>query len=164
MTTAAKRPSASTWGASRLFRVFQRVVIIVALLYVAVGAWSLYRAWFQVRSLGVRVVSENIRPGISAVVEVVTSGVAPADVRLELVQGTHAEMLATLRVMPARNPFFTPRTRQGTMMPTFTPDFLSHFQPGPAIVRATAIGRRMWLRTPADEVREISVVISAAPE
>jgi len=161
MTTAAKGSSKSAWGASRLFRVFKRVVIIVALLYVAVGAWSLYRAWFQVRSLDVRVVSENIRPGIPAVVEVVTSGVAPADVRLELVQGAHAEMLATLRVVPTRNPFFNPRTRQGTMMPTFTPDFLAHFQPGPAIVRATAVGRRMWLRTPAPVVHEIPVVIAA---
>lgn len=161
MASTASKSSKGSSGATRLFRVFQRVVIIVVLLYVAVGVWSLYRAWFQVRTLDLRVISETIRPGIPAVVEVVTSGVAAADVRLELVQGTHSEMLATLRVVPTRNPFFNPRTRQGTMMPAFTPDFLAHFQPGPAIVRATAVGRRMWLRTPDPTVKEIPVVIAA---
>lgn len=161
MTTAATTSPARGSGASRLIRVFKRVAIIVVLLYGAVAAWSVYRAWVQVRSLELRVVSDNVRPGIPALVEVVTSGVTVVDVKLELVQGPHTETVATLRIVPARQPFFNPRIRQGTMMPSFTPEFLAHFQPGPAIVRATATGRRKWLMTPGPVVRDVPVVIAA---
>lgn len=161
MTTAATTSPARGSGAARLLRVFKRVAIIVVLLYAAVAAWSVYRAWVQVRTLELRVVSDNVRPGIPALVEVVTSGVTVVDVKLELVQGPHAETVATLRIVPARQPFFNPRIRQGTMMPSFTPEFLAHFQPGPAIVRATATGRRKWLMTPGPVVRDVPVVIAA---
>ena len=142
-------------------RVLQRVVLILALLYAAVGAWSAYRAWVQVRTLELRVVSDNVRPGIPALVEVVTSGVTTVDVKLELVQAAHSETLSTLRIVPARQAFFNPRIRQGTMMPSFTPEFLAHFQAGPAVVRATATGRRNWLMTPGPVVKEVAVVIAA---
>jgi hypothetical protein len=161
MTAAAATSTRGQQGGLRLLRVFQRVVIIVALLYAAVGAWSVYRAWVQVRTLELRVVSDNVRPGIPALVEVVTSGVTVVDVKLDLVQGTHSETLATLRIVPARQSFFNPRARQGTMMPTFTPEFLAHFQAGPAVVRATATGRRKWLVTPGPVVKDVPVVIAA---
>ena len=160
MTTAPISPRRG-WRSSRLFRVLQRVVLIVVLLYAAVGAWSAYRVWAQVRSLELRVVSDNVRPGIPALVEVVTSGVTVVDVKLELVQGARSETLATLRIVPTRQPLFNPRIRQGTMMPSFTPEFLAHFQPGPAVVRATATGRRKWLITPNPVVKEAPVVIAA---
>ncbi len=161
MTAANATSRKGKWGDSRLFRVFQRVAIIIVLLYAAVGAWSVYRAWVQVRTLEVRVVSDNVRPGIPALVEVVTSGVTLVDVRLDLVQGAHTETLATLRIVPTRQPFFNPRARQGTMMPSFTPEFLAHFQPGPATVRATATGRRRWMLTPGPVVKDVPVVIAA---
>ncbi|MFI5232659.1 MAG: hypothetical protein ACHQSE_09120 [Gemmatimonadales bacterium] len=158
--TAAKSPKGNP-GSRRLLRVFRRVATIIALLYAAVGAWSMYRAWIQVRTLELRVVSDNVRPGIPALVEVVTSGVTVVDVKLELVQPAHSETLATLRIVPARQPFFNPRIRQGTMMPSFTPEFLAHFQPGPAVVRATATGHTKWLVTPGPVVKEVPVVIAA---
>jgi hypothetical protein len=161
MTAAAAKSPSGHQGSRRLLRVFQRVVTIIALLYAAVGAWSAYRAWVQVRTLELRVVSDNVRPGIPALVEVVTSGVTVVDVKLELVQAAHSETLATLRIVPARQAFFNPRIRQGTMMPSFTPEFLAHFQPGPAVVRATATGRRKWLLTPGPVVKEVPVVIAA---
>ena len=161
MTSAAGTSPRRGWRSSRLLRVVQRVVVIIVLLYAAVGAWSGYRAWVQVRSLELRVVSDDVRPGIPALVEVVTSGVTVVDVKLELVQGAHRETLATLRIVPTRQPFFNPRIRQGTMMPSFTPEFLAHFQPGPAIVRATATGRRKWLLTPNPVVKEAPVAIAA---
>ena len=145
---------------SRLLRVVQRVVIIVALLHVAIGAWSAYRAWVQVRQLELKVVSPDLKAGMPALVHVVSSGRTFVNVRLELVQGTRAVMLATLRVAPSREPFYDPRTRPGTMMPSFTAEFLAQFQPGPAILRATAIGRPQWQRTPPPVVQEIAVVVS----
>jgi hypothetical protein len=161
MTRAGAVSPGTGWISSRLFRVFRRVAVIVVLLYAAVGAWSVYRAWVQVRTLALRVVSDDVRPGIPALVDVVTSGVTIVDVKLELVQGSHSETLATLRIVPARQAFFNPRIRQGTMMPSFTPEFLAHFQGGPAIVRATATGRRKWLVTPGPVVKEVPVVIAA---
>jgi hypothetical protein len=161
MSSAVVKSSKPGWSDSRVMRVVQRIVLILILLYAAVGAWAVYRAWVQVRTLELRVLSDNIRPGIPAVVAVVTSGVTTVDVKLELVQGNLNETLSTLRIVPARKAFFNPRIRQGTMTPTFTPEFLAHFRPGPAIVRATATGQAKWLLTPAPVVKELPVVIAA---
>jgi hypothetical protein len=160
MTTAKLSFSERATNGSRLLRVVQRVIIIVALLHVAIGAWSSYRAWVQVRSLELKVVSPDLRAGMPSFVHVVTSGRTPVDVRLELIQGSHSVMLATLRVAPSRDGFYDPRTRQGSMMPSFTTEFLAQFQPGPALLRATAIGRPQWLRTPPPVVQELPVVVT----
>ena len=81
--------------------------------------------------------------------------------KLELIQGTQASTLADLRVAPTRNRFFDPRSRQGTMMPSFTTEFLAQFQPGPAILRATATGTMQLFRTPAPVVQETAVIVAA---
>ncbi len=160
--TSAKRPF-SSWmsGGSRLTRVVKRVALIVALLYASVGAWAAYRAWVQVRTLELKIVSATLRPGAPSLVHVVTSGLTYVDVRLELVQGSHAVTLADLRIAPTRNGFYNPRTRQGSMMPSFTTEFLAQFQPGPAILRATASGVPKWLHTPAPVVQEMPVIVAA---
>jgi len=139
--------------------VVQRVITIVALLYVAIGAWWGYRAWVQVQQLELRVVSASLQSGMPAVVRVVTSGLTYVNVRLELIQGSRSAMLATLRVAPSRNGFYDPRKRQGSMMPSFTTEFLAQFQPGPAILRATATGTPSWLHTPSPVVQEMPVVV-----
>ncbi len=159
MTTANLTFAKRALEGSRLYRIVLRVVVLITLVNLAFGAWSAYRAWVQVRRLDLQVLSANLRPGIPAVVQVVTSGRTPVDVRLELVQGSHEEMLATLRVMPSHDGFYDPRTRQGTMSPLFTAEFLAKFQPGPAVLRATAVGRPQWLRTPAPLVQEVPVVV-----
>jgi hypothetical protein len=160
MTTAKPTFFKRASEGSRLFRVVQRVVVIVALLHVAIGAWSSYRAWVQVRALDLQVMSPTLRPGIPAFVQAVTSGRTPIDVRLELVQGSHTELLADLRVAASRDGFYDPRTRHGSMTPSFTTEFLARFQPGPAVVRATALGRPQWLRTPPPVIREIPVIVA----
>jgi hypothetical protein len=160
MTTAKPTFFDRASRGSRLLRVVQRVIIIVALLFVTIGAFSAYRAWFQVRRLDLQVMSPNVRAGLPVLVQVVTSGRTPVDVRLELVQGAHAEMLATLRVAASHDGFFDPRNRVGSMTQSFPAGFLAHFQPGQAVVRATATGRPVWLRTPPPVVREMSVVIA----
>ena len=40
-----------------------------------------------------------------------------------------------------------------------TPELLGRFEPGAALVRATAHGRSQWLRTPPPEVREVAIEI-----
>lgn len=145
---------------SRLFRALERVGLIVVLIYVALGLWTGYRAWVQVRQLEVTVESRTLRTGMPALVHVITSGRTFVTVRLDLVQGAHSATLADLRVAPSHSRFYDPRTRQGTMAPSFTAEFLAQFQPGPAVVRATATGLPQWFRTPPPEVREIAVVVA----
>ena len=160
MTTAKLSFARRFSEGPRIVRVVYRVILIGALINVTVGVWAAYRAWVQVRRLDLAVVSTNLRPGVTSVVRVVTSGRTPIDVRLELVQGTHSELLADLRVSPSHDGFWDPRTRQGTMTPSFTSEFLAHFQAGPAIVRATALGRPQCTRTPPPVVQEIPVVVA----
>jgi hypothetical protein len=144
----------------RLTRVALRVIVIVALVHVAIGGWSAYRAWVQVRLLELKVVTTTLRPGALSYVRVVTSGRTFVDVRLDLIQGSHTATLSDLRVAPSHDGFYDPRTRQGMMMPAFTTEFLAQFQPGPAILRATAIGGPQWLRTPPPTIQELPVVIA----
>src|ERR1019366_2849494 len=103
MTTAKLSFSERASKGSRVLRVVQRVIIIVALLHVAIGVWSAYRAWVQVRSLDLKVMSPALSAGMPTYVHVVTSGRTPVDVRLELIQGSHSVMLAALRVAPSRD-------------------------------------------------------------
>ena len=145
---------------SRLLRVAQRVVIIVTLLFVAIGIGSSYNAWVEVRALDVTVASPNLRPGLPAIVHVVSSGRAFVTVKLELVQGTHSETLAELRVAPNRWSVYDLRARPATMTPAFTVEFLAHFQAGPAALRATGTGAGAWLRIPPPVIKEIPVVVS----
>ena len=145
----------------RLTRVALRVITILALFFVALGIWSAYSAWVQVRSLDVVVASPNLRPGLPAVVRVVSSGRTFVTVKLELVQGAHSATLAELRVAPNRVAVLDPRARHGTMTPSFTTEFLAQFQPGPAILRATGTGGPQWSRTPPPVIKEIPVVVSA---
>lgn len=161
MKTSAKPVfAARELKGSRLLRVAQRVAALVALMYVAIGAWSLYRAYFQVRNLDLSAMSPRLRPGLPAVVRVVTSGSSPVEVRLALIQGAHEAVLATLRVSAGRNSFYDPRPRQGSMTPSFTAEFLAQFQPGPAVLRATAIGRPRWFLTPKPVSQEMAVIVA----
>jgi hypothetical protein len=145
---------------SRITRVIWRVIIVLALFNVAIGIWSGYSAWVQVRQLDVTIASPNLRPGMPAIVHVVSSGRTFVTVRLELVQGSHSEMLAQLRVAPSKWSVYDPRSRPATMTPSFTTEFLAQFQPGPAILRATGTGGPQWTRTPPPVIREIPVVIA----
>src|SRR5665213_653304 len=104
--TARKKSFADRTKAPRLVRVVQRVVIIGALLQLAIAIWSGYRAIVQIFKLELSVVSTDLRSGMPAVVHVVTSGRASATVRLELVQGSHSELLANMRVSGSHDGFY----------------------------------------------------------
>jgi hypothetical protein len=55
--------------------------------------------------------------------------------------------------------FFDPRSQQKSQTMVATNDQLRTFDPGPAIIRATATGRPQWTRLPPPTVIEKSVEI-----
>ena len=140
--------------------IVRRFLMITLIFFLLIGAWSAYRAWVQVRSVEVRLLTPNLREGASAIVRVVTSGRGLVTTRLELVQGNRAELIAQMLIAGNRNGFFDPRFREGIMTPSLTKEFLARFQPGAAILRATATGRPQWTRLPPPTVQELAVSVA----
>ena len=57
-------------------------------------------------------------------------------------------------------PVFDPRPQSGSVVLTIDPGMLAEFDPGPAVLRASAVGRPQWLRVPPPTVRELPITIS----
>ena len=132
------------------------VAIVTALL--AIGAVSTYRALVQVRSLDLKA-PQLLAAGSVVEVAVVSSGRTTIDVDVELIQNDHSEKLFRLHLLGNELAFFDPRPRNGSQSAPITPETLAHFEPGPARLRATAIGREQFTRLPPPTVREIDVQI-----
>lgn len=133
-------------------------LVFLALCFVTALA-SGHRAYFQVRSLELHVAEPVLRAGSVVETEVVCSGRTTVDVRVEMIQDSHAETLAVQRVNGNKWAAIDPRTQRAAQSVALTPEFLSRFRSGVALVRATATGRPQWLRLPPPTVRESSVVI-----
>jgi len=118
-----------------------------------------HRAYFQVRGLELRVAGPVLRAGSVVETEVVSSGRTHVDVRVELVQGPHVETLASQFVRGNEWGSVDPRARRASQAIVLTPELLSRFSPGAAVLRATATGRPQWLRLPPPTVRESAVEI-----
>ena len=118
-----------------------------------------HRAYFQVRGLELRVGEPVLRAGSVVETEVVSSGRTHVDVRVELVQGSHAETLAAQFVRGNEWGSIDPRTRRASQTIVLTPEILSRFNPGAALLRATATGRPQWTRLPPPTARETAVEI-----
>jgi len=56
--------------------------------------------------------------------------------------------------------FFDPRAKSATQQVVLNANHLAGFQPGEALLRATATGRPQWGRTPPPVVREMKVQIT----
>ena len=91
------------------------------------------------------------------------AGRASVDVVVEVIQGTRAETLGVQHVPAGPSPASDPRFRRGAMSIVVTPELLTRFAPGAAVIRATAHGRPQWMRTPPPEVREVAVQIVSQP-
>jgi hypothetical protein len=141
-------------------RVVKRVILVALAIHVAMALLSGWRAWFQIRRLDLAVRAGTLQAGDRVEARVVSWARTFVDVRLELVQGAHAETLGTHLVPRNRDPASDPRPRSATLAVTLTPELLGRFRPGPAVVRATAIGRSQWLRVPPPMVREAPVTIA----
>jgi len=130
------------------------VLMIVGLL--GIGAISSYRAYFQVWGLEVRA-EKQVSAGSSVNVLVTSSGRTPVDVKVELIQGTTAETLFTVKVRGNELGFFDPRPQHATQQGYITNSQLKSFATGAATIRATATGRPQWMRLPPPTVRDLAV-------
>jgi hypothetical protein len=140
-------------------RVLRWIVVPLVAVFVTLASFSGYRAIVQIYRLDLNVSDSVLRPGSALAFRAVSSGRVPADVQMDLIQGTRAERLAVAFIPPNVNKSLDPRPRHGTASVILTQEQLARFEPGPAIVRATAYGSMQWLRTPPPKVQERRVEI-----
>ena len=136
----------------------KRACVIVVGVYLLIGMIALYRAVTQIHSLDLQ--SDGIlRSGSSVKATVVSYARVPIDLRIELIQDDHSEIVAVQQVQKNEWSLLDPRTREATQTTVLTDDLLARFESGKAIVRATAIGRLQFDRLPPPMVREVMVDI-----
>jgi hypothetical protein len=144
---------------SRPLVLLRRATLAFLALCSVTALASGHRAYFQVRGLELRVDAPVLRAGSVVETEVVSSGRTHVDVRVELVQGPRAETLAAQSVRGNEWGSIDPRTRRASQRVVLTPEVLSRFREGAAVLRATATGRPQWTRLPPPTVRETAVEI-----
>jgi hypothetical protein len=137
----------------------KRAIMVLLAICLVTAVDSGYRAYVQVRSLEIHLKDSVLRSDSVIQTTVVCSGRTFVDVRLELVQGTHAETLAVQRVPGNDWASIDPRPQRASQNVVITPEVLARFRAGEARVRAIAIGRPQWLRLPPPTVRETTVTI-----
>jgi hypothetical protein len=142
----------------------RRTVIAVACVHLLFASWSFYRRLHQVLRIDLRAPSTALYPGAVVHCDVITSGETKNRILLELVQGSHSEVMLELRARVNRISAYDPRVFRYTPSVTVTPALLSRFAPGPATVRLTGFGGMKLLHTPAPRVRELLVLIPPLPD
>jgi hypothetical protein len=142
---------------SSVVRWVRHIAIAVMCMHVMVSCWSFYRRIWQVLRIEVSVSSPVLTPGSTVSYDVITSGETNNRIRLELVQGSHAETLLEHRGRVSSVSAYDLRLFQYTPTVSITAELLARFQPGPATVRLTAFGGQKLLRTPPPRVRELAV-------
>ena len=143
---------------TRWLVILKRAGLVVVMVYLAIGMIAFYRAVTQIQSLEIQ--SDGIvRSGSAVTATVVSYARTPIDVRIELVQDAHSEIVAVQRVQKNNWALLDPRTREATQTAVLTDDLIKRFAGGKAIVRATAIGRLQFGRLPPPMVRELTVNI-----
>jgi hypothetical protein len=142
----------------RWLLILKRVCIVLAVFYLAIGMIALYRAITQIHSVEIQA-DAVVRSGSAVSATVVSYARTPIDVRIELVQDEHSEIVAGQRVQKNEWALLDPRTREATQTAVLTDDLLKRFAGGKAILRATATGRLQFGRLPPPVVREQTVDI-----
>ena len=131
-------------------------------IFVVLATFSGYRAVWQIRRLDLYASHDALALGDTVGVELVSWGRTEARGQLELIQGTVAETLVVLQLPRNRNASLDPRPQYATSMIALTPSILARFTPGPALLRATGVGSRQWLRTPPPTIRTRSVRLTGS--
>ena len=139
-------------------RIFRNILLIPLVLWVLIGPVSAYRAYFQIRGIEIQAPAE-LRPGTEVSAGIITSGRVDAMLVVELVQGTHREVIADVRVMRNRWPYWNVRSASATTRVTLSAERLARFTPGAALIHATGYGSPQWLRTPPPVERQVAVGI-----
>ena len=158
MTRVLTRPS--PFEESRASRLGKRAVLWFILLQLPIGALSSYRAWVQIKSLSLSTTSPVLSPGVIIRSDLVSWARTESDARIEIVQGGDTTMLGEVYLPRNREPVFDPRPQHGSVVVTLTREMLAPLENGPAILRASALGRPQWLRTPPPTIREQPVTIA----
>ena len=144
---------------ARPITLLRRVALVVLALCFVTALASGYRAYYQVLGLELRLAEPIVHGGSAVQVEVVGSGRTHIDVRVELIQGTHSEILFVHRLPGNEWASFDPRPQRASHSVSVTPEQLAGFVNGDAKLRATATGRPQWMRLPPPTVREVEVEI-----
>ena len=135
------------------------IILPLLVVHVVLASWSGYRAIVQVYSVDLTVADSVIRAGSPVTYSAVGSGRVTVTLHLELLQDSLKQPLGQQMINTNTTPSYDPRPIRGGATVSVTPEMLARFAPGAATIRATAIGRAQWLRTPPPTVREIPVVI-----
>lgn len=125
-----------------------------------VGGCSAYRAWVQVYDLQI-VSRDTIASGSSIEVGAVGSGRTWLTVQLLLEQGSRVTTLRSMRVHRNADAASDPRSQHGRMVVGIRGEDLAGFTAGPARLKALAVGRPQWLRTPPPTIVVRDVVLRA---
>ena len=147
---------------ARPLTLLRRTTVVLVLVFLCIGAISTYRAWVQVQYLELRSSESTLHSGSIVETVVVNSARTTIAVRLELIQGAHAETLDVLELRGNEFGFFDPRSKNAAQKVILTANQLAGFQSGEALLRATATGRPQWGRIPPPVVREMKVVIASS--
>jgi hypothetical protein len=142
---------------SRWLQLLKRCLLVLVIAHLIIGAISTYRAYFQIHRLNLR--SETLREGLMIQGSIVTYGRTPVDVRIEIVQAERTVTVYEHHLAGNEFGFYDPRTKSASFSVLLDQQLIRKFESGPAVVRATAIGRHQWMRLPPPVVREIAVAI-----
>lgn len=142
----------------RWLTLLKRFLLLIVAFHLLVGLLSSYRAYYQIHSLDI-VTNPVLQPGSVVQTKVVTYGRSFADVKLELIQDGLVVTLHEQRVAANEFGFYDPRTQKAEFSVSMTSQTLERFAPGPALLRATAVGRHQWMRLPPPVVRQMPVEI-----
>jgi hypothetical protein len=141
----------------RVLVALRRVIIVIAVVYLALGAWGMYRRIVQVLRVEMTQVPNPLLPGSVVQLDVITSGETFNLIRLELIQGARRAILFERFSEVNRVNTIDPRVFRYTPQVVVTPATLAGFQRGTATLRLTVFGNVKLLRTPAPRVREVKV-------
>ena len=137
----------------------KRVCIAAFAIHMVFFTWSIYRRLVQINHIELATSSVALAPDVKVSYDVITSGEVKNQILLELVQGSHREIVAQQISRVNYISGYDPRIFRYERTITLTPEFLARFAPGPARLRLTGFGSQKLLQTPAPKVRELSVRI-----
>ena len=140
------------------FVILRRTIIAIAIVHFSLAAASGYRAIVQVYDVTIDT-PPVIGPDQPLTVHVSTSGRTHVDVRVDLIQGNHSENIGTTQIDSNDSFFYDPRAKGIAMIVVVPAGMFAAFTPGEATIRAEAVGRPQWLRTPPPTIDEVKVTL-----
>jgi hypothetical protein len=91
----------------------------------------------------------------------VTAGRTPVYARIELVQGSHIEVLASTTIPFNEHFFYDFRSKHASMSAAVPADIMSRFAPGPAVIRAIGEGGSQLLSVPPPKMSKTEIQLAS---